>query len=736
MASHAHVCQNLIKYFLPMKHPSTITLLVAASLALAAHANHAGGVVTNAAELVRLLYVDPTPGMRFDLTGTVTFAYSDETLSLVLTDGTGAVIMDDMAERCDHFVRVGDVIWVTGTTIRHPQRPVRASFSELKILQHGHAPAAQAVGIADLLSGKYDFRLTRFCGMVRECFVSETNRRWFILVISDKDETIYVSIPRHDKPQADIDRLLGATVAVTGVSLPYDGGYRIQTGRWFKCSGLDAVEVPSPTPEDPFTLPDVKTLSFMRPAEISRLGLHTLSGLVTATWGKGHVLVRTAEAKTVRIDLRRPPYPQYGDHIDVVGFPESNLYNINLTAAIWRPSHNAAAIAEDSIQTVTTKMFQDQTGFNMRYDGTPIRLQGEVRDISQDGCRVLVSDDGYSVSALLDALPPKTRATVTVGCRIEISGTCVMDIENWRPNTAFPHIKGFSLVVRSPQDVIILSRPSWWTKGKLMAVIGTLLSVLAGFFAWNRSLKKLAERRGNEFMRERLGKMKSELKVVERTRLAVELHDSLAQSLTGVSMELEAAEALKGHSPPEMLVHMQRAAQALKSCRGELRNCLWDLRSQALEEPDMTKAILRTLQPQINDSRLAVRFNVPRTDISDNITHAILNIARELVVNAIRHGDATVIKVAGNLDGALVRMSVQDNGCGFDPDTCLGVLQGHFGLQGIRERVEQLGGDMTIDSNHVHGTKISISLPAKEPDLPMAKGRERHNEQHQDTDSR
>ncbi len=159
-----------------------------------------------------------------------------------------------------------------------------------------------------------------------------------------------------------------------------------------------------------------------------------------------------------------------------------------------------------------------------------------------------------------------------------------------------------------------------------------------------------------------------------------------------------------------MLKHLTIAAKALKSCRDELRNCLWDLRSQALEEHELTTAILRTLQPHINDSRLAVRFNVPRTLLSDNLTHALLRIIRELVINATRHGAATSIRVAGSLEGSRLQCSVTDNGCGFNPEDPPGVLQGHFGLQGIRERVKQLGGTFELASSPGAGTRATVTF--------------------------
>ena len=140
---------------------------------------------------------------------------------------------------------------------------------------------------------------------------------------------------------------------------------------------------------------------------------------------------------------------------------------------------------------------------------------------------------------------------------------------------------------------------------------------------------------------------------------------------------------------------------------------MWDLRNRALEEPDMTKAVQVTLIPHINRTRLAVRFNVPRARLSDNTAHVVLRIVRELVLNAVRHGDAKLVMVAGELDGRHLAFSVKDDGCGFDPDSAPGVLQGHFGLQGIRERVGKFGGDVRIESRPGTGCKTTVSF-----DLP------------------
>jgi signal transduction histidine kinase len=148
----------------------------------------------------------------------------------------------------------------------------------------------------------------------------------------------------------------------------------------------------------------------------------------------------------------------------------------------------------------------------------------------------------------------------------------------------------------------------------------------------------------------------------------------------------------------------------LASCRHELKNCLWDLRSRTFEEKDMTEAVRRAIGPNAGSAKVDVRFNVPRSDLSETTTHAILRIVRELVINAVRHGQASEIKVAGESHDGTISFSVRDNGCGFNPSNVAGPSTGHFGLQGIRERLNAFGGKLKIESEPGRGTKITAIL--------------------------
>jgi len=148
----------------------------------------------------------------------------------------------------------------------------------------------------------------------------------------------------------------------------------------------------------------------------------------------------------------------------------------------------------------------------------------------------------------------------------------------------------------------------------------------------------------------------------------------------------------------------------LLSCRTELRRCLWDLRENALEEKDFAEAIRKTLAPVVDGSVFSVQFNVPRARLDDTTAHAILCIIRELATNAIHHGKAHRVRICGELQDGLLTFSVSDDGSGFNPDSAAGANEGHFGLEGIHERIKRLNGTFTIISEPGKGCTAHIKL--------------------------
>jgi signal transduction histidine kinase len=101
----------------------------------------------------------------------------------------------------------------------------------------------------------------------------------------------------------------------------------------------------------------------------------------------------------------------------------------------------------------------------------------------------------------------------------------------------------------------------------------------------------------------------------------------------------------------------------------------------------------------------------PDTRIDNGVEHEVLMVAREAVSNAVHHGRASEIRVQVRFEKDTFRLRVVDNGVGFDVERAKGASGPHFGLTGMRERVEHLGGRFAVDSSPTNGTLLSLEVP-------------------------
>lgn len=678
--------------------------------------------IRTAAELKHVLYDNPQTGQPFVLTGEVRHVRESAQQSVVwaLHDESGDVLVTAPRSTLPKEIVPGDRVRISGKTVTGKYDIVWPLPTNVVCAGHGLAPHPVSIKAAEFLAGRHDCQLVRLEGLVKDAFFTEDNPHWAILVLVSDGEVLNVSLPHGGKDHAYFKGLVGATVSINGVVVPSDNSPRRQLGRILTAAGPDDVRMLTP-PAEANVIPSVDDIHGLRPVEIAALGRHHAIGRVLARWRDDRVLLKTEHGNLHEIELAEGPLPAIGEFLEAVGFPESDLYRINLTRAHVRtvsvpprPDEQPTDLRPGDL----TEVVDGRTLYNPQAYGRLVRVNGIVRNLPRESDKEgLVLIETSDVQLPIDVSATRSvLGRLALGCRVEATGRIILETEDWRPNAVFPRIRGVRLVLRTPDDLIVLNRPSWFTPVRLLALLGGLAIITLLVLVWNFFLRHQSEQRGRKLAAEAIAHAESAFKVEERTRLAVELHDSVAQNLTGVAMEIEAAQQYEDGASPELLRHLHTAWNTLKSCRGELRNCLWDLRSRALEATDMNETIRRTLLPSVKGIALKIRFNVPRDRFTDNTTHTVLRIIRELAINGIRHGGATEILVAGTSEDDSIVFSVRDNGAGFDPDIAPGVLQGHFGLEGIRERVRSLGGTLTIESAVGKGTKTTVRLRSgKEP---------------------
>jgi PAS domain S-box-containing protein len=198
--------------------------------------------------------------------------------------------------------------------------------------------------------------------------------------------------------------------------------------------------------------------------------------------------------------------------------------------------------------------------------------------------------------------------------------------------------------------------------------------------------------------------------VAERNRLAREVHDTLAQGFTGVIVQLEAAgEAMAQSLSDKVSGHLERASSLARESLREARRSVKALRPQALEENTLHIALNDLFAKSTSDTPLTAKLTVdgePR-QLPSEWENNLLRIGQEVLTNAVRHSRATEFHCRLSFDTREVRMHLRDNGIGFDPES----RHEGFGLQGIRERAETMGGHLAIMSEKGRGASISIILP-------------------------
>jgi signal transduction histidine kinase len=200
----------------------------------------------------------------------------------------------------------------------------------------------------------------------------------------------------------------------------------------------------------------------------------------------------------------------------------------------------------------------------------------------------------------------------------------------------------------------------------------------------------------------------------ERTRVARELHDTVEQGLAGIALQLEAVAGSLQTAPEAARQSLGVARQMLRYSLEETRRSVMDLRSQALESRDLAGALESLVrQMTVNtraDAQVRVTGTPQRLDAAEE--HHLLRIGLEALTNALKHAGATRIDIELRFGPDGTNLIVSDNGRGLDPANR--AMSGtHFGLQGVRERVDKLGGLLDIDSTPGQGTRLAVMVPVR-----------------------
>jgi PAS domain S-box-containing protein len=206
--------------------------------------------------------------------------------------------------------------------------------------------------------------------------------------------------------------------------------------------------------------------------------------------------------------------------------------------------------------------------------------------------------------------------------------------------------------------------------------------------------------------------------LAERDRMARDIHDTLAQGFTGVIMQLEAAEeALSQRLGPKAEEHVTRAGELAREGLREARRSVMALRPRALDQKDLPAALQDLFDRMTAGTNLRAEFSLRGEPwrLPPEWEENLLRVGQEVLTNVLRHARASEFKAQLVFATGEIGLDLRDNGAGFDP----GGRYDGFGLQGIRKRVEGMGGQLSLQSAKGQGTVISIVLPLAHVSEPV-----------------
>lgn len=196
----------------------------------------------------------------------------------------------------------------------------------------------------------------------------------------------------------------------------------------------------------------------------------------------------------------------------------------------------------------------------------------------------------------------------------------------------------------------------------------------------------------------------------ERNRLARELHDTLAHTLSGLSVQLETTQAYWDVEPETARDLLAKSLAATRSGLNETRRALKALRASPIDDLGLLMALQKLAQTAAERGKLNLSLSLPEEmlSLSPDVEQCVYRIAQEALENVVYHANAQTLVVRLAISEGAIHLRVEDDGLGFDKKQYQ--KTGHYGLAGMRERAQAAGGELTINSQTGQGTRIQLTL--------------------------
>jgi signal transduction histidine kinase len=679
------------------------------------------------------------PARQVRVRGVVTLAYADRS-DFAVEDATGGIWATtydlppaDAARERRSALRAGDEVEVAGEVDRGGYAP-RILVSDLVILGHHDLAEPPSADLPRLFSGGDNCRRVAFEGVV---WAVRNDGRHDGLLVGVDSRHIFARLPQGVSKDS-LAHLIDTTVRIVGVTAAdrNNRGEFIRPSLWIN-SGADITPV-APSPGPPSAAP------IFEPTALARFTGHPLPrhrirtrGTVSAVVSEGvFFLEAPGDPGALRVQVAGLEPLEPGDIVEAAGFLDMRRNVAGLCEAVVErlgkeePPVPKALTPDDILRINRDATVSGRIAEPGDCDGCLVTFPARVLEAhttSQRSGFVVLSAGNTVLHAMLDGADATPLAALKPESEVQVKGVIQLqfpDDDGTRSLVSRLSTQRIWLQLTSPADIVVVREPSWWTPTRLAAVLGAVATVLAAVLVWvallRREVRATTRRLAAEMQSRRNAAVEFQATLRERNRLAANLHDTLLQTLRGIDFQLGACEVRNDTPTDDPREHLAVARRMVNHAAEELRGSVWALRTMPVAGKSFAES-LEAIARQTGHGHaehIAVHSSGTAFEVPQFVAGNLLLVAQEAILNALAHADAGQIDVEADFDATTgtVQLTIVDDGRGFVPGTQLGPDQGHFGLTGMRERIERLGGLFAIHSQPNAGTTVRAAVRKRDYD--------------------
>jgi PAS domain S-box-containing protein len=376
-------------------------------------------------------------------------------------------------------ISAGDVVLVEGVSDPGDYAPL-VRPSKLQVVGRTNLPSAHLVSFADLMTGHEDSQFVEIAGLVRAAFSDSQGQQMLEIDMGGGRVTVYV--PK--LPETDLMRLVDSTVRVRGVCGSWFNKLRQLFGVRLMVPRREDITVEEAAAPDVWEQPAQPIGSLLRFTPQGPYGHQVKVSGTVVMQQPGRALFLQDEQHGLCVQTRQPGALNPGDQVEVVGFPDKGEYTPLVQDATWRRTASGP-----EPEPVLVRPDEALSGLQ---DCRLVAIEGNLLDQTHSGqeTTLVLGGDGYVFSAHLNpALPTMVLAPLQNQSRLRLTGICRIEVgEDWRAGPEW-RAKSFTILLRNPADVQVLTLPPWWSLRRLLWIMAILVAIMLASLLWATSLR-------------------------------------------------------------------------------------------------------------------------------------------------------------------------------------------------------------------------------------------------------